>query len=91
MGTLICINDIFNEPMNTTSTGKYLFAKSENATETQQGRQQHLKLEEVAEARLDGGVGLPAVTHNAKEPAGGRTETSEELGNCQVHCTLYRN
>ena len=27
-----------------------------------------------------GRVGLPAVTHNAKEPIGGRTQTTEELG-----------
>ena len=47
-------------------------------------RKLHLKLEEVGEARLHGRVGLPAVTHNAKEPRGGRTETSEELGNCHV-------
>ena len=47
-------------------------------------RKLHLKLEEVGEAILHGRVGLPAVTHNAKEPIGGRTQTSEELGNCHV-------
>lgn len=84
MGPLIFVNDIFNyqneHKLNRKSTPlSFLKSLKMSAAELL-----HLNLEEVGEARLHGRVGLPAVTHNAKEPKGGRTQTSEELRNCHV-------